>query len=153
MKSRDTLIRLKRFQVEEKRRRAFILFSGMAGVLVAARTLADPQGRERMLATRLLDRAVVMRELMPQDIKPDIDRLSREQAMAIARYLAGVVGRAHGRQLDKAERGEWLSDLSKNHTKLLEAPSWLWSNVVELLSIHELAYLEHCRRFALAQET
>ena len=36
--------------VEEKRRRAFILFSGMAGVLVAARTLADPQGRERMLA-------------------------------------------------------------------------------------------------------
>jgi TetR/AcrR family transcriptional regulator, transcriptional repressor for nem operon len=34
---------------EEKRARAFILFSGMAGVLVAARTVADPQGRERML--------------------------------------------------------------------------------------------------------
>jgi TetR/AcrR family transcriptional repressor of nem operon len=36
--------------VEEKRARVFILFSGMAGVLVAARALADPQGRERMLA-------------------------------------------------------------------------------------------------------
>jgi uncharacterized protein (DUF2252 family) len=89
---------------------------------------------------------------MPQDIKLEIDRLSREEAMAIARYLAGVVGCAHGRQLDKDERREWLSDLSKDHTKSLEAPSWLWSSVVELLSVHELAYLEHCRRFALAQE-
>jgi TetR/AcrR family transcriptional repressor of nem operon len=36
--------------VEEKRGRAFILFSGMAGVLVAARAIADPQARERALA-------------------------------------------------------------------------------------------------------
>jgi hypothetical protein len=36
--------------VEEKRGRAFILFSGMAGLLVAARAIADPQGRERALA-------------------------------------------------------------------------------------------------------
>jgi TetR/AcrR family transcriptional repressor of nem operon len=35
---------------EVKRARGFILFSGMAGVLVAARALPDPQGRERMLA-------------------------------------------------------------------------------------------------------
>ena len=37
--------------VEEKRARVFILFSGMAGVLGRRpRTMADPQGRERMLA-------------------------------------------------------------------------------------------------------
>ena len=36
--------------VEEKRTRVFILFSGMAGVLAAARALAEPQGRERTLA-------------------------------------------------------------------------------------------------------
>jgi TetR/AcrR family transcriptional repressor of nem operon len=36
--------------VEEKRAHVFILFSGMAGVLVAARAIADPQGRERILA-------------------------------------------------------------------------------------------------------
>ncbi len=36
--------------VEEKRDRVFLLFSGMAGVLVAVRSLADPQRRERMLA-------------------------------------------------------------------------------------------------------
>lgn len=36
--------------VEEKRGRAFILFSGMAGALVAARSLADPQARDRALA-------------------------------------------------------------------------------------------------------
>jgi hypothetical protein len=38
---------------EEKRARAFILASGMAGVLVAARAIADPQGRERMLAAAI----------------------------------------------------------------------------------------------------
>ena len=34
----------------------------------------------------------------------------------------------------------------------LEAPNWLWSSVVDLLWIHERAYLEHCRRYALAAE-
>jgi TetR/AcrR family transcriptional repressor of nem operon len=36
--------------VEEKRRSSFILFSGMAGALVAARAIADPQARDRALA-------------------------------------------------------------------------------------------------------
>jgi TetR/AcrR family transcriptional repressor of nem operon len=36
--------------IEEKRESAFILFSGMAGALVAARAMADPQARERVLA-------------------------------------------------------------------------------------------------------
>ena len=36
--------------VEERRSRAFILFSGMAGALVATRAIADPQARERALA-------------------------------------------------------------------------------------------------------
>ena len=31
----------------------------------------------------------------------------------------------------------------------LRAPSWLWSSVVDLLAIHEKAYLEHCRLYAL----
>jgi hypothetical protein len=95
-------------------------------VVTGAQALSPNLG-ERMLAARLLDKAVVVRELMPQDIKLDIEHLNREDAMTIAHYLAGVVGRAHGRQLDKAKRQEWLADLSKNHTKSLEAPSWLWS--------------------------
>jgi TetR/AcrR family transcriptional repressor of nem operon len=35
---------------EERRARVFILFAGMAGILVAARAIADAQDRERMLA-------------------------------------------------------------------------------------------------------
>jgi TetR/AcrR family transcriptional repressor of nem operon len=34
---------------EEKRGRFFVLFTGMAGALVAARAIPDPQGQERML--------------------------------------------------------------------------------------------------------
>jgi uncharacterized protein (DUF2252 family) len=119
-------------------------------VVTGARALSPNLG-ERMLPARLLDKTVVVRELMPQDIKLEIEHFSREDAMTIARYLAGVVGRAHGRQLDKAKRQEWLTDLSKNHLKSLEAPSWLWSSIVELLSIHEVAYLEHCRRLAFEE--
>jgi uncharacterized protein (DUF2252 family) len=119
--------------------------------VVAGAQALSPNLGERMLAARLLNKAVVLRELMPQDIKLDIEHLNREDAKAIAHYLAGVVGRAHGRQLDKAMRREWLAEISKNHTKSLEAPSWLWSSVVELLSVHEVAYLEHCRRLAFEQ--
>ena len=40
-------------------------------------------------------------------------------------------------------------DLSRARSGSLEAPSWLWSSVVNLLAIHEKAYLEHCRLYAL----
>ena len=37
-------------------------------------------------------------------------------------------------------------------TGSIDAPTWLWSSVVDLIGIHERAYLEHCRRYALALE-
>jgi len=37
-------------------------------------------------------------------------------------------------------------------SKSLDAPSWLWSSVVELMASHESAYLEHCRRYALSAD-
>ena len=103
------------------------------------------------MAARLLDRAVVVRELMPQDLKIEINQLSRQEAMDLARYLAGIVGRAHGRQMGSRQRRAWRADLAKNHKAALDAPSWLWASVVELIGLHEAAYLDHCRRFALAQ--
>jgi uncharacterized protein (DUF2252 family) len=85
---------------------------------------------------------------MPQDLKIEIDQLSREQATAIAGYLAGVVGRAHARQMDGAMRKSWKAELARNRSKTLDAPSWLWLSVVELMGSHEAAYLDHCRRYA-----
>jgi uncharacterized protein (DUF2252 family) len=92
-----------------------------------------------------------MRELMPQDLKLDAGKLTQKRSMALAAYLGAVVGKAHGRQMSAADRSAWLSDLAKARTAKLEAPSWLWTSVVDLLGIHERAYLEHCRLFALAQ--
>jgi uncharacterized protein (DUF2252 family) len=117
-------------------------------VLAGARALSPHLG-ERMIAARLLDRPVIIRELMPQDLKLGIDHLSPEEAMAIASYLANVVGRAHGRQMSLADRQAWLAQLSRGRGDL-DAPPWLWRSVVELLSIHEAEYLDHCRRYALA---
>jgi uncharacterized protein (DUF2252 family) len=103
-----------------------------------------------MIAGKLLRRSVVIRELMPQDLKLEIDRLSREEAVSSARYLAEVVGKAHARQMDASTRREFASSLRQRKRDRLNAPSWLWASVVELASAHEAAYLEHCRRYALA---
>ena len=119
-------------------------------VVTGAKALSPNLG-ERMMAARLLDKAVVIRELMPQDLKIEINRLSRQEAMDLARYLAGVVGRAHGRQMESGQRRAWRADLAKNHKAALDAPSWLWASVVELIALHEAAYLDHCRRFALSE--
>jgi uncharacterized protein (DUF2252 family) len=105
---------------------------------------------ERMLATKFLRRPVVMRELMPQDLKLEMDQLTREQAIASARYLAGVVGKAHARQMDRATRKSWAAELGRNQSRTLDAPGWMWRSVVELIANHETAYLEHCRRYAIA---
>jgi uncharacterized protein (DUF2252 family) len=120
-------------------------------VVAGAKALSPNLGK-RMLATRLLGKAVVLRELMPQDLKLEIQNLDSKQTIAIARYLANVVGRAHGRQMDQATRLAWREMLVTRHPRTLDAPSWFWSSVVDLLSIHEAAYLEHCRRFALAHD-
>ena len=117
-------------------------------VLTGAREMSPHLG-ERMVAARLLDRSVTLRELMPQDLKLEIDRLSSDEAVGVARYLAQVVGRAHAGQLDKASRRAWAAELARNHTRSIDVPSWLWRSVVDLVATHERAYLEHCRRFAL----
>ena len=122
--------------------------------VVSGACALSPNLGDRMLAVTLMRRPVVLRELMPQDLKFDLDRVSQEEAIAAARYLAGVVGRAHGRQMDAQTRAAWKAELHKQHSKSLDAPSWLWSSVVSLIGEHEVAYLEHCRRFsALSTET
>jgi uncharacterized protein (DUF2252 family) len=119
-------------------------------VVTGAKALSPNLG-ERMMAARLLNKPVVVRELMPQDLKIEINRLSRQEAMDLARYLAGVVGLAHGRQMGSGQRQAWRADLAKTHKAAPDAPSWLWTSVVELIGLHESAYLDHCRRFALAK--
>ncbi|WP_263381897.1 DUF2252 domain-containing protein [Granulicella arctica] len=110
----------------------------------------SPYLGERMLATRFLQKPVVMRELMPQDLKLEMEQLTSEQAVAAARYLSGVVGKAHARQMDSSARKAWAAELGRNQSKNLDAPGWMWRSVVELIASHETAYLEHCRRYATA---
>lgn len=118
-------------------------------VVEGARNLSPALG-ERMMAGRLLDRSVVIRELMPQDLKLEIDQLTREEAVNCARYLAEVVGKAHARQMDTTTRRAFSASFKTRKGAKLDAPSWLWTSVVELVAAHEAAYLEHCRRYALA---
>ena len=118
-------------------------------VVQGARHLSPALG-DRMMAGKLLERSIVIRELMPQDLKLEIDQLSRDEAVECARYLAEVVGKAHSRQMDPATRREFAASFKVRKAAQLDAPSWLWSSVVDLMSTHEAAYLEHCRRYALA---
>lgn len=103
----------------------------------------------RMMAARLDGCAVVVRELMPQDLKFEAEHLSERDAVKAAYFLALVVGRAHAAQIDAATRKAWLAELRTRRPKSSDAPSWLWNSIVELLVMHEAQYLEHCRRYAL----
>lgn len=116
-------------------------------VVRGARALSPHLG-DRMVATRLLDRPVFLRELAPQDLKLELGALRPDRAVALAAYLGEVLGRAHGRQLEASDADAWAREISST-SGALDAPGWLWSSVVDLLSVHEAAYLEHCRRFAL----
>ena len=115
-------------------------------VVTGARALSPHLG-DRMIATRLLGRPVVLRELAPQDLKLEVGQFSRREAEAAAGYLAYVVGRAHGRQLDKEQRTAWRAALTARSDDAGTAPSWLWRSVVDLSGAHEVGYLDHCRRF------
>ena len=85
----------------------------------------------------------------PQDLKLELDQLKRVDVGEVAYFLGGIVGRAHGRQMDRSTRAAWRKELGRNRTRTLDAPSWLWTSVVDLVAMHESAYLEHCRRYSL----
>jgi uncharacterized protein (DUF2252 family) len=119
-------------------------------VVTGARALSPNLG-QRMLPTRLLGKAIVVRELMPQDLKFETGRLSQDEAVDLAAYLAGVVGKAHGRQMTREARRAWRAALEVAKSARLDAPTWLWTCVADLVGVHERAYLEHCRLFALAE--
>ena len=120
-----------------------------ARVVEGARALSPNLG-DRMMSADLLGRPIFLRELAPQDLKLEIEQFSRAEAVQAARYLAFVVGHAHARQMDEQTRAGWRVELARHHPMDLDAPNWLWSSVVELAARHERAYLEHCRRYALA---
>ena len=46
-----------------------------------------------------MDKAVFVRELLPQDLKIEIEQLTRDEAMKVAHFLSAVVGKAHSRQM------------------------------------------------------
>jgi uncharacterized protein (DUF2252 family) len=118
-------------------------------VVTGARHLSPFLG-DRMVATKLLGHEVVVRELRPQDIKFELSVLTQQEAILTARLFAGVVGKAHARQLKRKDRTAWAKELRLGHTKSLDAPSWLWNGVVDLAANHEASYLRHCRKFALS---
>ncbi|HET9114447.1 MAG TPA: DUF2252 family protein [Burkholderiales bacterium] len=120
-------------------------------IVEGARHLAPNLG-DRMVATRLLDRSVFLREVLPQDLKLEIKKLTFVEAMRAAKFLGMSVGKAHAAQMDERTRKSWHGELLRNRTKTLDAPSWLWSAVVDLITSHEGAYLEHCRKYAMHQD-
>ncbi|WP_280175379.1 DUF2252 family protein [Mesorhizobium carmichaelinearum] len=117
-------------------------------VIAGARALSPHLG-ERMLSGTVMGRPVFVREVTPQDLKLEIDRLNSMQIEAIARHLGGIVGKAHRRQMDAGTWRLWTKELLRSDGSEMDTPSWLWASVIDLLADHEVAYLEHCRRFAL----
>lgn len=116
-------------------------------VVQGARALSPSLG-SRIAAASILGRPVFVRELLPQDLKFELRALGGSEAESVAHYLAGVVGQAHARQLEPQECARWVEDFRRGSAENLTAPAWLWAAVVDLVALHEGAYLEHCREHA-----
>jgi uncharacterized protein (DUF2252 family) len=117
--------------------------------VVAGAAALSPNLGERMVAARLSGKSVIVRELLPQDLKLELENLTPKQAVNVARYLSGVVGHAHARQMNRSTRISWRKNLQRFSANL-DAPPWLWNSVVELVASHEAGYLEHCRKYSIA---
>jgi uncharacterized protein (DUF2252 family) len=115
-----------------------------ARVVEGDRNLSPNLG-DRMLAAHLARRAVIIRELLPQDLKLDIETLPQGEALAGGHYLGSIVGKAHARQLDDASLRAWAQEMRLHRSSRLDTPSWLWTMIVEFAGTHESAYLDHCR--------
>jgi len=119
--------------------------------VVAGAKALSPNLGARMVATTLLGKPMVLRELLPQDLKLEVDQFTRAEATRAARYLAYIVGLAHARQMDAATRADWAKAIAPRPGAMIDAPGWLWESIVDLVASHEAGYLEHCRKYALSQ--
>jgi len=108
--------------------------------------MLSPYLGERMLPWRFLNSTVVLRELLPQDLKLEMDQLTRDEAISAARYLASVVGVAHASQLDRKAREEWQTVLSRNRAPklltLLCGYGRAWLNLLPITNQHILSTVE-----------
>ena len=111
----------------------------------------SPMLGDRMCAARVENRSVVIRELMPEDLKLETEQLTQADAIKAARFLALVVGQAHAEQMDRETRRAWLREIRLHGLECNDAPSWLWHSIVDLMAVHEAKYLEHCRRYGLEE--
>jgi uncharacterized protein (DUF2252 family) len=118
--------------------------NGAERVVVGARHLSPAIG-ERMRSAHVLGRQVFVRELRPQDMKPEIPRLSPDEVLGLAGFLAEVLAQAHGAQMQPSARRAWKRKVMAR-SRRKGAPSWLWANVVGLMAMHQRSYLEHCDR-------
>lgn len=113
-------------------------------VVRGARALSPHLG-SRMMAAKVNGIPVYVRELLPQDLKFELDAIEAKDVAGLAAYLGGVVGIAHARQLTRRACSEWLETFRKEPAARSTAPGWLWSSVVDLVALHEGGYLEYCR--------
>jgi uncharacterized protein (DUF2252 family) len=57
----------------------------------------SPHLGQRMRAVKIMSKSVFVRELLPEDLKIEIEQLTRKEAQRVAHYLAAIVGKAHSR--------------------------------------------------------
>ncbi|TXN21128.1 DUF2252 family protein [Methylobacterium sp. WL9] len=112
--------------------------------VVAGALALSPLLGERMAAGRIMDRPVFVRELLPQDLKIEVDQFACKPAVEVAGYLAYVVGDSHAKLMSAQTRKAWRQEVRRRGAREIDAPDWLWNGVVAMSGRHEAGYLHHC---------
>lgn len=104
-------------------------------VLAGTKALV-PDYAARRCAVTVHGKSTLLRELMPQEAKANVDDLGRDEIEPVARSLGRVIGRAHGRQLDARDAAAWRKEIA--------ARDWLVAALAALVGAHEAAYVRRC---------
>lgn len=110
-------------------------------ILQGTRALAPAFGA-RKLGAVVQGRSVIVRELMAQERKVNLDGCKRDELADLGGSFGEMLGRAHGRQLEANVARAWRSTFAARRPDGAP-PSWLWDALSSLVAAHEHAYLEH----------
>ena len=119
--------------------------------IIAGARILCPRFGERMIGASVLGKSLIVRELMPEEKKAKLAGLEEGELRSVGAFLGAIVARAHARQLTATQARAWLRSF-RGRGRGRPVPTWLWETFVNLVGVHESAYLQHCETVAASHQ-
>src|SRR5579872_1752439 len=90
------------------RAKGFTMLSDQGDRVVEGARHLSPYLGERMRSVKMLGKSAFVRELMPEDLRIEVERLTADEATELAGFLAGANGPRHALAMAPRAPAHWL---------------------------------------------